>query len=314
MLDIPLENVLGSLEVTVSDISIRNLLSHERMVREPSETTTIHYVYRGTGGFGSGDERLTPISCDSLIVVPRGLRQVFDTTTGSADVANSNENDCLQIVSVQLAARFGAVLGVFDGLTEPIVEPMAAARVVRETFHRLGEECSRPDLGSRALSNVLVTQCIILLIRQLAQRDHTTAFYFAALTDTRIASALALVARTADGSPSVGAMADAAGMSKTAFARVFTATLRRSPIDFVGRARLHKAAALLQTTPLPIKAVAWQVGFASRSHFSRAFKSAYGADPSAFRRSQQTACASHFQERAMPLQHSSSIIKKEHQI
>ena len=190
----------------------------------------------------------------------------------------------MKIITVRLAPGFGAALGAFDGLVEPIVETMSDAPVVRESFHRLSEECSSPDLGSRALSNVLVMQCVILMIRQLAKRDESTADYFVALSNPRISAALALVARTADGSPSVGAMADAAGMTKSAFARVFTATLGQSPIDFIGRARLHKAAGLLQTTLMPIKAVAWTVGFASRSHFSRAFKAAYGTDPSAFRR------------------------------
>lgn len=284
MLDNPIESLLGSLDITVGDISIRQLVDGGQTVTEPSDTTTIHYVYRGEGKFSSGDEAPVRIFGDCLIVVPCGFRQVFDAQARPADAAGSDQGPPLRIITVQLDARFGAVLGVFDGLTEPIVEPMAEAQVVRESFRWLGDECAHPELGTRALSNVLVKQCVILLIRQLAQRDHASAFYFAALTDPRIVSALALVAQSADSSPSVGAMADAAGMTKTAFARVFTATMRRSPIDFVGRARLHKAANLLQTTPLPIKAVAWSVGFASRSHFSRAFKAAYGADPSAYRR------------------------------
>lgn len=277
-----LENLLGSLDVTVRDISIHQLLPSGRLVIEPCDTPTIQYIYQGEGWFGSGEGDCTPISSDCLIVVPRETRQVMEAHIPGGVTCDQGEP--LQIISVELAAGFGAVPGVFDGLTEPIVEPMADAPVVRESFRRLVDECSQPDLGSRALSNVLVMQCIILMIRQLAHRDHSTAAYFAAISDPRIAAALALIAGSADGSPSVTAMAQAAGMTKTAFARVFTATLRRSPIDFIGRARLHKAAGLLQTTPMPIKAVAWSVGFASRSHFSRAFKAAYGTDPSTFRR------------------------------
>lgn len=279
-----LENLLGSLDVTVRDITICEVVPHERLVIEPCETPIIHYIYHGEGRFGSGEGGTTGISRDCQIVVPRGFRQVVEATPQAAEAPNSALGKPLRMITVRLAAGFGAVPGVFDGLAEPILEPMSADPVVRESFRRLAEECSHPNLGSRALSNVLVLQCIILMIRQLANRDHSTAAYFVALSDPRIAAALALIARSADGSPSVGAMAEAAGMSKTAFARVFTATLRRSPIDFMGRARLHKAASLLQTTPMPIKAVAWSVGFASRSHFSRAFKAAYGTDPSAYRR------------------------------
>ena len=40
---------------------------------------------------------------------------------------------------------------------------------------------------------------------------------------------------------------------------------------------------MLGTCALPVKTVAARVGYASRSHFSRAFKAAYGVDPTAFR-------------------------------
>lgn len=279
-----LENLLGSLDVTVRDISVREVLPNEQLGFDPCEAPSIHYIHRGQGRFGSGDGGSVLVADDFLIIAPRGCRQVIEAQHRATSGAEHNRNEPLRIISVRLADEFGATMGVFDGLIEPIVEPMSDAPVVRESFHRLSQECLSPDLGSRALSNVLVMQCLILLIRQLAKRDKSTADYFAALSDPRISAALGLMARTADGSPSVGAMADAAGMTKSAFARLFTATLGQSPIDFMGRARLHKAAGLLQSTPMPIKAVAWTAGFASRSHFSRAFKAVYGIDPSAYRR------------------------------
>jgi AraC-like DNA-binding protein len=46
---------------------------------------------------------------------------------------------------------------------------------------------------------------------------------------------------------------------------------------------MQRAAKLLATTDLPVKAVAGRVGYRSRSHFSRAFKARYGVDPAGFR-------------------------------
>lgn len=57
-----------------------------------------------------------------------------------------------------------------------------------------------------------------------------------------------------------------------------------SPMAFVARTRLHQSADMLRTTNLPVKVIAASIGFASRSHFSRAFRDAYGVDPSAYRR------------------------------
>lgn len=57
-----------------------------------------------------------------------------------------------------------------------------------------------------------------------------------------------------------------------------------SPMEFVDKTRLHHAAELLRSTNVPIKVIAGSIGFASRSHFSRAFRDAYSTDPSTFRR------------------------------
>jgi transcriptional regulator GlxA family with amidase domain len=54
-------------------------------------------------------------------------------------------------------------------------------------------------------------------------------------------------------------------------------------MDFLYDIRMRKAAKLLETTDFPVKKVASSVGFASRSHFSRAFKGFTGADPTAYR-------------------------------
>jgi AraC family transcriptional activator of mtrCDE len=74
-------------------------------------------------------------------------------------------------------------------------------------------------------------------------------------------------------------------MSRSKFAKVFQETLGTPPIEFVTRARLTQARDLLVTTSMPISTIANRVGFASRSHFSRAFRNAFGSDPSGMRRS-----------------------------
>ena len=73
-------------------------------------------------------------------------------------------------------------------------------------------------------------------------------------------------------------------MSRSGFARDFTRTFHMSPMEFVAKTRLHHAAEMLRATPAPIKVIAASIGFASRSHFTRAFRAAYGADPSHYRK------------------------------
>jgi transcriptional regulator GlxA family with amidase domain len=78
-------------------------------------------------------------------------------------------------------------------------------------------------------------------------------------------------------------LAEIAGMSRAAFAERFKQAFERTPMEFLRDVRLRLAARLLTTSDLPVKTVAGRVGFASRSHFSRAFKAYAGRDPAAYR-------------------------------
>ncbi len=55
-------------------------------------------------------------------------------------------------------------------------------------------------------------------------------------------------------------------------------------MEFVTRIRINLARRLLASTVRPVEAIASDVGFSSRSHFSRVFRDQYGMDPSTFRR------------------------------
>ena len=56
-----------------------------------------------------------------------------------------------------------------------------------------------------------------------------------------------------------------------------------SPQQWLNEQRLTKAASMLQSNEL-VKAVAFELGFKSVSHFSHAFKSRYGICPSVFQK------------------------------
>lgn len=69
-----------------------------------------------------------------------------------------------------------------------------------------------------------------------------------------------------------------AGYSAWHFQRVFTEAMAESPAVFVARARLERAVAIARTSPeRPWLEIAAEVGFASASQLSRAFRSRFGA-------------------------------------
>lgn len=76
-------------------------------------------------------------------------------------------------------------------------------------------------------------------------------------------------------------LADVACFSRFHFHRVFTATMGETPGVFVRRARLERAARLMQASPRRrIGSIAMEVGFSSFSDFSRVFRRHYGVAPS----------------------------------
>jgi AraC-like DNA-binding protein len=79
-------------------------------------------------------------------------------------------------------------------------------------------------------------------------------------------------------------LADDAGLSRYYFSRVFRRKTGITPMDYVRRLRVEAAQALILRTPLPLKAIAAQVGFCDEYHFSRVFRKETGQPPGALRK------------------------------
>lgn len=56
-----------------------------------------------------------------------------------------------------------------------------------------------------------------------------------------------------------------------------------SPIKYMHKIRIEKAQSLLLTTNMPVKAIAYEMGYNDEYHFSRLFKKHTGLSPKNFR-------------------------------
>jgi len=79
-------------------------------------------------------------------------------------------------------------------------------------------------------------------------------------------------------------LAEVACLSRRSLTRAFRSAYGDSPIDYLIRLRLDRAAALLSTTDLSVTEVSRQVGFSDSNYFARRFRQRYGASPSRYRR------------------------------
>ncbi|WP_162501575.1 GlxA family transcriptional regulator, partial [Methylobacterium crusticola] len=95
----------------------------------------------------------------------------------------------------------------------------------------------------------------------------------------RVEAAVALMERRIEEPASRAELAAAAGISPRQLDRLFARHLAASPERFYLGVRLERAHDLLAQTTLSVTQVAVATGFASPSHFARAFRARYGRAP-----------------------------------
>jgi AraC-like DNA-binding protein len=108
------------------------------------------------------------------------------------------------------------------------------------------------------------------------------------LQDPYVSRALAALHANLGAPWTVASLAQAAGLSRAAFAARFTRTVGRPPMDYVLHSRIRKARALLRAEHGTVRKVAAQVGYGSEAALSAAFLRHTGTTPGAYRRSTKT--------------------------
>lgn len=260
----------------------------------------VHYILQGTGILRSADGWTVPFRPNSLIFLHSNCG-AHEIASSGDEVAVAEWKEASQplgegmmqfragegpsaIVSAcGMASADCGGLDIFEQLREPIAEPLEADSPVRAAFALMHQEFREPRLGTRALTEALMKQCLILALRSQIERGEVTLMALPALRDMRLLKALLTMVENPAQEHSLDQLAAISGMSRSLFADRFAQTFERPPMDLLKQIRLHRAANLLRNSQLPIQIVAMTVGYASRSYFSRAFRSAYGTDPRTFR-------------------------------
>ena len=91
--------------------------------------------------------------------------------------------------------------------------------------------------------------------------------------------------RLTDSNLSVEDLATAMGLSRVQLYRKVKALTGSSPVDLLRKARLAQAHKLLQESTLSVSEIAYQVGFASPSYFTKCYKDEFGIVPGEARKS-----------------------------
>lgn len=296
-----LDHLLATMDVAVEAFAICEVRRGLRLVGGASAALEVHYVLSGTMHLTVPNQPVLVCPPGSVVLVPAGMPQVIAADGDAAqdvaaaahcsmtrdglmlfDAADGGVGD-LRVVCGLVLANISGSFGLLDAVTRPIVEDLSDSAIVRHGYRAMLDEIGGAALGSRALTGALMKICLLLLLRRHFARAGHGSDVLGTLRDPRLGRAINAVLDKPAAPHSVASLAQTAGMSRSAFARDFSCNLSMSPMAFVAKTRLHHGAELLKSTRLPVKVIAASIGFASRSHFSRAFAAAYGADPSRYR-------------------------------
>jgi AraC family transcriptional regulator, activator of mtrCDE len=184
---------------------------------------------------------------------------------------------------VRVRATYRGAANVFDHLGAPLEEPCLADDPIVKSLEEFVDEIIAQRPGCRTMAEILLRRSLILFLRRCFERRAGSLTWLTALEDTRLGRAVAAMHERPAHSFTLSELAEVAGMSRSVFAARFNDVLAQSPIEFLKTLRLALAVQLLTGTDLPVKAVAAQVGYSSRSSFTRAFVASHGAAPRAFR-------------------------------
>jgi AraC-like DNA-binding protein/mannose-6-phosphate isomerase-like protein (cupin superfamily) len=146
-------------------------------------------------------------------------------------------------------------------------------------FRRLQEELAEPRLGSRAMTDSLVTALVVELGRRCGL-DRSGPGHPAA-GDEELRGAVLYVDRHFREPITLADAAAQAHLSPNYFSERFRQYTGTPFQHYLQECRLRFARSLLASTALSVTEVCHAAGFNSLSHFGRAYRRRYGAAPSA---------------------------------
>lgn len=268
------------------------------------EVTAFYALSRGTCVLEAGGRRLT-LGPGDVVFLRAGLAHTRRDRPGSRAVSP-------EAVYAQRGGRCGGVvryggegvpstivaggLHFTDARLSPLVASLpellhvrgeggVATHWLESTLHFVASEMDAElpgyELVASRLADVLFVQALRTLVAGLAREQ---AGWLHALWDPALGPALQRMhGRPAD--PwTVGDLARTAGMSRSAFAARFKATLGVTPLAYLTRWRMHRAAEMLADGAPDLATVAGAVGYDTHSAFAKAFKRHTGETPGAYRR------------------------------
>jgi AraC-like DNA-binding protein len=152
------------------------------------------------------------------------------------------------------------------------------------------QELREPQPGSVLILQHLAQMMLVQALRaHLADGSDGGVGWLFALADKQIGAAITAMHRDPAQRWTLQQLAERVGMSRSAFAAKFKATVGSSPMEYLTRWRMLLAGDRLANSSDPISVISPSLGYESESAFSTAFKRVMGCSPRRYSRGRASA-------------------------
>ena len=176
-------------------------------------------------------------------------------------------------------ATYGSSIDLFAGLSTPIVERFEPGDELGSKLQAALAEISSRQVGMQAMTTAILKQVLVTLVRRSLNSTSVWLERFSILSDRQIALAFADMVARPSADHSVVALAQKAGLSRSAFMARFVRAIGCSPMVALRQMRMKRAADMLAAKTFSVEQIARAVGYRSCSSFLRAFRQVHGYVP-----------------------------------
>jgi AraC-like DNA-binding protein len=255
---------------------------------------TFHLLARGNGWLHlTGQDRVIALTGGDLVVFPRDTPH---TIGGSPQPPAVIESPPVPAAGDEQPTA-SLVCGYFDfdsPQTNPVLDAMPDVVHIRQgdptrttgmdtLLQNIAAETGSDAPGSDAVVDRLSEILFIYVVRAFMAQTAAHTGLLAALADRQLGRVLSAIHEKPGNAWSVDRLAEAAGMSRSAFAKRFQEVTAMTPMQYVTQWRMQIAFERLRTSKDSVARIAEQSGYSTEASFRKAFKQYAGTGPGAVR-------------------------------
>jgi AraC-like DNA-binding protein len=301
----PLSDVLATLSVTCSVFCLSELPAPWGFRVEGTASAKFHIILEGSACLTVPDHGTSSLREGDLVLLPSGNEHAISdaaasTVTELESLVQSypltddrrlrwpGDGELTRLLCGAFSLGEKGTAGLLSYMPDVVHidgRSTAAATWLSPILRSLEFEAEDGKLGARALQDKIAEVFVTQAVRSWLLAGEQSGLVIPALvsTDEIVAAAVSMLQGEIERGWTIDQLASAVALSRSSFVIRFRREMGESPMRYLTRLRMSRAAALLTTSQLSLYEIAQATGYGTEAALSKAFKRATGHSPGAYR-------------------------------